>query len=273
MKPSGVITLTTDFGLKDPYVGEMKGVILSINPYAKIVDITHEVAKFSVREASFVLAASYSYFPRGTAHVVVVDPGVGSERKAIAVRTKNYYFVGPDNGVLMLAAEEDGVESVVEIEPGKYTRESISHTFHGRDVFAPAAAHISLGVPLEELGRGLSEWVRPSYAKPVVEEGAVRCEVVYVDSFGNVILNVRETDLQRCGVGLGARLSVRFKGIAIEVPFCRTFSDVNEGEALLYVGGHGFLELGIREGSASSSLGLELGDRIELQLKQEEERR
>ena len=143
-----MITLTSDFGLKDPYVAEMKGAILTINPKATTIDVTHDVEKFNIREGAFMLASAAPYFPKGTVHLVVVDPGVGTERRAILIETKLGFFVGPDNGVLVLAAKNQGIKHIYQLTNPKFTLPNISGTFHGRDIFAPAAAHLDRGVKL-----------------------------------------------------------------------------------------------------------------------------
>ena len=159
-----MITLTSDFGLKDPYVAEMKGVILTINPKATLIDITHEVEKFNVRMAAFMLASAAPYFPKGTVHLAVVDPGVGTQRRAIIVQTKKGFFVGPDNGVLILAAQNQGIEHVYELANPKFMLPKVSSTFHGRDIFAPAAAHLDIGVQPSDFGPEIKDPVKPEFA-------------------------------------------------------------------------------------------------------------
>ena len=158
-----MITLTSDFGLKDPYVAEMKGVILTINPNATIIDITHDVEKFDIRMGAFMLASAAPYFPKGTVHLAVVDPGVGTERRAILVQTKQGFFVGPDNGVLMLAAKNQGIEHIYELSNPKFMLPKVSATFHGRDIFAPAAAYLDIGVKPAEFGPEITDAVMPEF--------------------------------------------------------------------------------------------------------------
>ena len=159
-----MITLTSDFGLKDPYVAEMKGVILTINPNATIVDITHGVEKFNIRMGAFMLASAAPYFPKGTVHLAVVDPGVGTERRAILVQTKQGFFVGPDNGVLMLAAQNQGIEHTYELTNPKFMLPQVSSTFHGRDIFAPAAAYLDISVKPSEFGPEINDATTPEFA-------------------------------------------------------------------------------------------------------------
>ena len=165
-----MITLTSDFGLKDPYVAEMKGVILTINPNATIIDITHDVEKFDIRMGAFMLASAAPYFSKGTVHLAVVDPGVGTERRAILVQTKQGFFVGPDNGVLMLAAKNQGIEHTYELSNPKFMLPKVSATFHGRDIFAPAAAYLDIGVKPAEFGPEITDAVMPEFTR-VKREG------------------------------------------------------------------------------------------------------
>ena len=159
-----MITLTSDFGLKDPYVAEMKGVILTINPKATLIDITHEVEKFNIRMAAFMLASAAPYFPQGTVHLAVVDPGVGTQRRAILIQTKKSFFVGPDNGILILAAQNQGIEHVYQLTNPTFMLPKISSTFHGRDIFAPAAAHLDKGVQPSEFGPEIKDPINPEFA-------------------------------------------------------------------------------------------------------------
>jgi S-adenosylmethionine hydrolase len=252
-----LITLTTDFGLADSYVGVMKGVMLSLDPTATIVDISHDIAPQDVREAAYVVYTAYPYFPPDTVHVVVVDPGVGSRRKAIALQAANAHFVAPDNGVLsyMLAREE--MRQAVSLTNSRYHRPTVSHTFHGRDIFAPVAAHLARGIPLTELGEPLTEIVTFSLPQPqVLPNGNVVGHVLQVDRFGNLILDVREGD-PILGEGLVLEVAGRrIQGLG------RTFRDVLAGEMLAYIGSSGHLEIAFREGNAAQSLGVEKGDKI-----------
>ena len=181
-----LITLTTDFGAKDWFVGTMKGVVLSINPRARIVDITHEIPPGDVRAGAFALAASYSYFPKGTVHLAVVDPGVGGPRRAIAVQTAKYCFVGPDNGVLSFALARERITSVQRLENADFCLRPISRTFHGRDVFAPVAAHLSRRVPIRRLGPSQPGILRLPWPTPRVGRNRIDGEVVYIDRFGSI---------------------------------------------------------------------------------------
>jgi S-adenosylmethionine hydrolase len=185
-----VVSLLTDFGMQDPYVAEMKAVILTHCPQIRIVDISHEISKFNVHMGAFVLASAAPYFPDGTVHVAVVDPDVGTKRRPIIVETSRSFYVGPDNGVVMLAASRDGLRKVFVIERSSYLLSAVSNTFHGRDVFAPAAAGLAMGCDPSSFGREIQDYLVPSFAKPVVRAGAVLGEILHVDSFGNIITSI-----------------------------------------------------------------------------------
>jgi S-adenosylmethionine hydrolase len=258
-----VITLLTDFGYRDHYAAAMKAVILSICPHARVVDITHGVPKFDVRAGAYLLKASYKYFPRHTIHVAVVDPGVGTERRGIVVKTRNYVFVGPDNGVLALAALEDGVEEVRVIENRALTLPRVSRTFHGRDVFAPVAAHLARGVPLAAVGPLVRDGFNvPEFAEPKVHGRALECEVIYIDDFGNVVLNAREEHLLQVGASYGATCSVLVRGRELAMRFLPSYGYAGEGEPLLLVNSEGHLELAVNRGSAAQAFQLKTGDKL-----------
>ena len=264
MKP--IITLLTDFGTKDPFVAEMKAVILSINPEVVIVDISHEVKKFDVKQGAFLLTCAYKYFPRGTVHVVVIDPGVGTERRGVVIRSRNYYFVGPDNGVLLMAALDDGIVEIYEIRNKRYTLELISTTFHGRDVFAPVAAYITKGIPLNEIGPKLNilDLVKPSYVEVKVYNGVIEGEVVYVDSFGNVITNIRSKHLKKLNIGYGelVHIEIPSKNLKLTLPLVPSYGYVKLGSDLCLVNSHDFFELATNQGNFSSKYGIDIGDKV-----------
>ncbi len=246
-----VITLTTDFGLEDAYVAAMKGVILTICPQATLVDVSHEVRPQAVRQAAYLLSTVVPYFPPGTVHLVVVDPGVGTQRRAIAVQTGRATYVAPDNGVLEMALAGDEALSAVELAEGHYRLPEVSATFHGRDVFAPAAAHLACGRSLAEMGPAvpLAEVYRLAPAR--------QPEVLHVDRFGNLITSYRVPAGQ-------ARLAVTVGGVRLAGP-ARTYADVEPGELLAYVGSSGYLEIAVREGSAAQRLGAGPGTPVQVQ--------
>jgi S-adenosylmethionine hydrolase len=256
-----LITLTTDFGTSDWFVGTMKGVILGINPSARIVDLTHGVPAGDIRAGAFTLAASCKFFPKGTVHIAVIDPGVGSEREAIAVETERYFFVGPDNGVLSWALRSERIRKVRALKNEKYFLPELSKTFHGRDIFAPVAAHLSRGVAIEKLGPSKKEFVRLDWPEPRLKERGIEGEVVYVDRFGNAITNLGADLLRDFG---DHRLEVFVKGKRqCLVEDC--YAAVRPGKPVAVLGSSGFLEIAINQGSARKKLGLEAGCRVKVQ--------
>ena len=251
---NGIVTLLSDFGVSDAYVGVMKGVILGINPAATIVDISHEIEPHNVLQAAYVLSNAYCYFPRGTIHLVVIDPGVGSHRKAIIVRTPEAFFVAPDNGVLSYVAEER-IE-IVNITNSDFWLSPVSSTFHGRDVFAPVAAYLSLSTPACDFGEIASSMVMLSEYQPWVEaDGTILGRVIHIDRFGNLITNVRGSDL------IGGDLRINVKNRSIE----GISSSYFEGDELLaIIGSDGHLEIAFRNGNASVLLGIECGEIVKI---------
>jgi len=260
------ITVTTDFGTKDVYVGVMKGVILSINPDVTIVDITHEIEAGNIKEASFLLKDAYSYFPKGTIHVAVVDPGVGGKRRAIAVRSKGYFFVGPDNGIFWQIIKDDKDAIVVHLKNKKYFLAEISSTFHGRDIFAPVAAHISKDVDIRDMGDVIDDPVRLEIEKPKFLEGKIIGCAIREDNFGNIITNISKKDIIRHFHELkDIEVIVGDKKIS---QISRTYSDVGKGELLALIGSSGFLEISANMKKASEIVGKNIKElRIEIRKK------
>jgi S-adenosylmethionine hydrolase len=251
------IALLTDFGHDDWFIGAMKGVIFSIATRANVLDITHGVPPGNIRAAAFALAVSYRFFPRGTIHTVVVDPGVGSERVAVAVRTRDYFFVGPDNGVLSWALRSENVREIRRLENVRYFLDAVSKTFHGRDIFAPVAAHLSRGLALKRLGPEMQDIVCIPWPEPRVNRSTIRGEILYLDRFGNAISNVPNT-LAQHGKGIGqVQLSRRRS-----CPLRHCYQAVPIGKAVAVPGSTGFIEIAINQGNASRSLGLKPGSPI-----------
>jgi S-adenosylmethionine hydrolase len=246
--------LLSDFGLRDAYVAEMKAVILTICPGTQIVDVSHQVAKFDVRIGAFVLASAAPYFPKGTVHVAVVDPGVGTERLPIVVETTRSLFVGPDNGLLMLAAEREGIKHVYAISNEDFMLEPVSGTFHGRDVFAPVAARLAMGHSPAEVGPEISDYVVPEYAKPVIKGKTLSGQVLHVDDFGNVITNISAKDMNRINVREGDSLRVELEKKALRLKYYSAYGDVHPKGLLTVIGGHGFLEISVNQGNAARKL-------------------
>jgi S-adenosylmethionine hydrolase len=245
----------------------MKGVIKNINPDAEIIDITHGVRPHNVSEAAFILRNSYSYFPTGTVHVAVVDPGVGSQRHAIVVRSQRYDFVGPDNGVLSYVVESETVEAVVRIQSEKYLLSPISRTFHGRDVFAPISAYLSIGVKPEEFGPRLREMFRltPSAPRKIGEREIVG-HVLYVDTFGNLITDVTGALVEEfLEASKARRLRVLVRDHEI-VRMSQTYSEGKDKELIALIGSSGHLEISVNKGRAADVLEMEEGGKFILKV-------
>lgn len=266
MTRASVVTLLTDFGLKDPYVAEIKAVLLSRAPSVSIVDITHQVPKFSVRTGAFLLASAAPYFPDGTVHVAVVDPGVGGRRRAIAIQGKRFRFVGPDNGVLIPAARVDEPIRVHEIQNPKFMRERVSTTFHGRDVFAVTAASLASGEPVEAVGPVVSDPVEPPYSSPRKIGNRIECEVVHIDDFGNIVTSVHSNKLAAWNIHAGNEIVVSIRRRRVEIPFASTFSDVKKGKLVVLPGSHDFLEISMNQGNAARRLRLKPGATLVLEM-------
>ncbi len=259
------IALMTDFGLQDTYVGIMKGVIASIAPEATIIDLTHSVAPRNIRHGALLLGSSSCWFPKGTVFVAVVDPGVGTSRRPIALETDNAVFIAPDNGLLTMIFRKHAIRSCTAITRTGFMLPNLSATFHGRDIFSPAAAHVARGIGPKELGTP----VVPSDCVMLDIPEASSCdggktwdgEVRYTDIYGNIITSLR-ADLTDSVNGSTA-WSVRAGNTLIE-SIHRTYADVGAGETVAYPGSTGFLEIGIRDGNAAHTLGLREGDRVSL---------
>jgi S-adenosylmethionine hydrolase len=260
--PTKIITLTTDFGLKDPYAAEMKAVILGISPNAKIVDITHEIDKFNIRMGAYTLAAACAYFPKGTIHVAVIDPGVGTKRKAILIQTKNARFIGPDNGVLTLAAKGQGIKNVYRIENPKFMLTRISNTFHGRDIFAPVAAYLANGISPSGFGREIRKIVVPRFAKIIKRKDALTGEVIHIDGFGNIITNFREEDCET--MGMEKTVDLKLKDSRLKLKLCKAYLEVKARQPLVIIGSHNFLEISINQGNAAENFKVRAGDEVKI---------
>jgi S-adenosylmethionine hydrolase len=256
-----LITLLTDFGTGDAYVASMKGVILSLNPDAVLVDLSHEVPPQDVRAGALILAAAAPYFPPNTIHLAVVDPGVGSARRALAAYCRGCFWVGPDNGLFHLIFCQASPLSIISLEDPVFFRPQVSATFHGRDIFAPVAAHLSLGVHLNRCGPRISDPVSLKWPEPKFSQEAIRGEIIYVDRFGNLVTNVRDSLMsawQR-----EPRISFRVGPVTIQ-GLSRTYADVSPGEFLALVGSHGFLEIACAMDNAAWRLKAGVGLTVEI---------
>jgi len=271
-----LITLTTDFGTQDPYVGIMKGVMAGITPGTGFVDITHAISPQDVRGAAYLLWTALPYFPAESVHLVVVDPGVGTARRAIAAQTPWGTLVGPDNGVFsyVWAAAPPGL--IVQLENHAYCRPIVSATFHGRDIFAPSAAYIASGVPLREFGPVIEDPVRLPLPYLDLERGDILGEVLYIDHFGNVVTSIGrlvwEGHILHLDPAFGSLRSILVQPGTVNVviggqsfgPIRRTYGEVSQGEHLALVGSEGMLELAISNGNAASTFNLHVGDVVEI---------
>jgi S-adenosylmethionine hydrolase len=257
-----IITLTTDFGLKDPYAAEMKAAILGICPRAVIVDITHEIAKFNIRTGAYVLSSAVPYFPTGTIHVAVVDPGVGTRRRPILIQTQQGCFIGPDNGLLILAAENQGMTSIHEITNPRLMLSRVSDTFHGRDVFAPAAAHLANGVHPEKFGPKISDAVKPEFTKVTQRKNALIGEVLHIDDFGNIITNIGEKEI--ASIRTKGNVNVELPNQKLKLKFCKAYAETKRREPLALIGSHDYLEIAINQGNAAAKFKIKFGDKIKL---------
>jgi S-adenosyl-L-methionine hydrolase (adenosine-forming) len=258
MKP---IALITDFGLDDHFVGSMKAAILDVNPRAVIIDVSHSIPPGDIMAAASTLLFCFRDFPKSSIFVVMVDPGVGSDRKSIIIKAGSYYFVGPDNGVLSLAGERIGPSRVIRrIENDGFFRKPVSSTFHGRDIFGPVAAHLSRGVAFEKFGPLEDSFISMGFPPVTANSRRIIGSVIAVDRFGNCITSIEPSHLEKL---LGKKLSIAIKGKS-GIPVRSSYADVPEGKPLGLIGCAGFLEISINGASAAEKLKIMRGDRVEL---------
>jgi len=260
------VCFLTDFGLQDDFVGTCHGVIKRIAPGAEIIDVTHGVPAQGVLQGALVLSNTLPYVPAGV-HLAVVDPGVGTSRRPLALRDgEGRLFVGPDNGLLIPAAERAGITEARELANPAYALETISRTFHGRDLFAPAAAHLAAGVPLAELGPSLDpeSLVRLDLPVPRFTGTAVEATTLYVDSFGNVALNITRDDVAKVGIVTGARVEIEHDGERYYAVAARTFADARAGDVILYEDSYRNMSIAISGGNAATLLRTQPGARVRI---------
>ncbi len=255
-----LVTLTSDFGTRDPYAAAMKGVMLDVCPELRLVDLSHEIAGQDVLEGALFLAGALPFFPAGTVHLAVVDPGVGSERRAVAVRAGGQTVVCPDNGLLTLFTRDHAVEEAREITNPAFMRPDRSATFHGRDLFAPAAARLACGAPLADAGSTIDGLVVLDVPQAERDGDTVRGEVLRIDRFGNAISNI-----SRAVIGDGSVVEVRV-GSATLLGLHRTYADVERGEPLALFESSGYLAVAVNEGDASAAFGIARGGGVEVAL-------
>ena len=265
-----IITLLTDFGTEDAYVGIMKGVILSVNPSAMIIDITHHIDPHDLIQAAYIIKSSYRYFPEGTVHVIIVDPGVGSDRAIVALKMMGHIFLAPDNGILTLLMDEGKIDSIIRVENTLYFLESVSQTFHGRDIFAPTGAHLSKGMDIKKLGSCLDkqELVNLRIRKPYIsDKGELVGNIISFDRFGNCISNIDVNDLKKFDDGGSERMLEIKIGKNTIKSLSLSYADTKPRSPLAIIGSFGYLEIALNKGNAKLYFGVEKGDTITLNLK------
>jgi S-adenosylmethionine hydrolase len=261
-----VVTFLTDFGLQDDFVGTCHGVMARIAPDVRVIDVTHGIEPQAVLQGAIVLRNTLPYLPVGV-HLAVVDPGVGSTRRAVAVRARDgRSFVGPDNGLLMLAADAAGVEAAHELVDTRYRLSDVSHTFHARDIFAPAAAHLAAGVDLAELGPAVdpADLVRIDVPEPVIGRTQISTTVLVVDRFGNIATNARREHVAALGVTAGDRVEIRLTLDRYYAVVAETFADAGPGELIVYEDSYGLITIAISNGDAAGLTGVSAGSEIRI---------
>ena len=254
---AGIITLLTDFGTEDSYVGAMKGVILSINPDATIIDISHQIPPQDIIAGAFVLSQAAPFFPKGTVHIAVVDPGVGGKRKPILIETDKYFFVGPDNGIFDIALQNERIRRKIHLTNKDYFLGYISSTFHGRDIFSPVGAYLSLGIDPALFGKKIKTLTSLDVKEPFAKDGKITGRIIHIDRFGNLITNIDEGLLKKV-----------FKNRIFEVEVCDniikrfvpSYTNAKQGEPIGLIGSSGLMEIAMREKNASIELGIKRGD-------------
>ncbi len=259
---ANLITLTTDFGLKDAFVGTMKGVILGVNPKVGIVDLSHGIPPQDITAAALVLSGAAPFFPAGTIHVAVVDPGVGSERRPLLIQSEREFFVGPDNGIFSLVMKGRKPRQIVELSKDTYHLKPTSSTFHGRDIFAPVAAQLSLGLSPKKLGTLVEDFFRLPWPEVITTERSIQGEVIYVDGFGNLITNIQEDTLAPFPRN---KLSTKIGQLKIH-GLSASYSAVREGDVVAVINSWRFLEIAVRNGSAANHTGKSVGAPVEITL-------
>ncbi len=263
IKPEPIVLLT-DFGQKDTFVGILKGVIASICPESRVIDLSHEVNPQNIFQASFLLTSSYSFFPKGSIFCVIVDPGVGSNRKEICIKTRDYFFIGPDNGVLWSAANENKIKEIIHLTNTKYFLDSISNTFHGRDIFAPVCAHISKGLSnIATLGKPLKKCVELYLPETEKQSASICLSILHIDRFGNVILNLKENDFKR--FIKKQKFALTINGVTINKVLCN-YSQAKGGELFLIQGSSCYMEISLKNSNAAKKINAAISDKAVIEV-------
>ncbi len=267
MLDKSIITLTSDFGLKDPFAGLMKGVILGINPEAKITDISHSIQRHNVFEAAQTLSMSYSYFPQTSIHVAVVDPGVGGKRRPILVAADSHYFIGPDNGIFtpMIAKAGNLYLKVFHITASHYFLPMSGSTFHGRDIFAPVAAWLSKGVESHQFGHEIDDYITIPFPVPDISEGTISGEVVSIDSFGNVITNITRDNMTSL-TSLNSYEIFKIYFNDNQIPLVHYYAENEHSDVCAIINSFGHLEIFLYKDNAALTLNIKIGDKVSVRL-------
>lgn len=256
-----VVTFLSDFGLKNGYVSQMKGVILQSFPRAHCIDITHMIPPQKIHVGAFILRSSASYFPKGTIHLSVVDPGVGTQRRGIVVVTKNQIFVGPDNGLLIPAAKSQGEFLVYDISNNHLFRNKVSQTFHGRDIFSPVVGHILNGTSFEAIGNKITDYIELDMPQPISDDTTITSEVIFIDDFGNIITNISDVLFHSKRESLD-ECTIKIKNKKTQVPYRMSYGFVKEKQLLVTIGSTGLVEIALNQGNAADALQVTEGDKI-----------
>ncbi|MEO8359751.1 MAG: SAM-dependent chlorinase/fluorinase [Vicinamibacteria bacterium] len=267
-----IVALLTDYGTKDHYAGSLRGAVLAACPDATVVDITHEISAHAIREAAFVLRASVTAFPAGSVFVAVVDPGVGTARRCIAIKAGGYFFVGPDNGIFSLILADHSEAEVRELTNAGLFRKDVSSTFHGRDIFAPVGGALARGTAFEDVGRPIDNAFRYEFLAPrVLESGALEGKVIYIDTFGNLVTSIGGASWRTFLESASADLTEMVAEISrVILPVVTTFGDVPEDDACAYIGSSGRLEVAVNRGSAAERFEASIGTPVKLKLVRQE---
>jgi len=262
MSESNIITLTTDFGTSDPYVGIMKGVILSINPKAKIIDITHSIPPQDVISAGFTIKNSFSFFPERTIHLAIIDPGVGSKRSPILIETEKYFFIGPDNGLFSSIISKEKIKNIIKITNKNYFLKKISSTFHGRDIFAPVTAYLSNGKKSDTFGPDLKNPIITAFPEPfIVNKNEAEGEVVHIDRFGNLLTNISTSFIEEFAATKSFHLEVNNIPISKIAPY---YAAAENDELFCLIGSSDLLEISIKNSNAQKSTEIRKGDKVRI---------
>jgi len=250
MNASSIITLTTDFGLRDEYIGVLKGVIATINPHARVIDLSHAIEAHDLLWVNYLIDKNYDFFPTGTIHTLVVDPGVGTQRDIIIVKAADHFFVCPDNGLITKVVREGNVQRVVRLDNSQYWLSRVSNTFHGRDIFAPVAAYLSLGEPMEKMGPVVKNIATIQLPEPELKAGSIRGTVIHIDHFGNLLTNIEDKHIKKLNAR-PSKLILRIGRRTIN-GLKSAYASVARGDLLAIIGSRRLLEISVNLGSAAA---------------------